>query len=60
MAAAVTSLVGAVLLFIRPVELRVAQLLGANARPPTAEESARIERAARAGPASARASGASG
>ncbi len=43
--AAVTSLVGAVLLFIRPVELWVARRLGANARPPMAEESARIERA---------------
>ena len=43
-AAAITSLVGAVLLFVRPIELRVARLLGTNARPPTAEESARIAR----------------
>ena len=44
-AAAITSVVGAVLLFVRPVELAIARILGARGRPPTAEEAGRIERA---------------
>jgi len=42
--AAITSLIGAVLLFVRPIELRVARLLGTNARPPSEDESARLDR----------------
>ena len=42
--AAITSLVGAVLLFVRPIELKVAGLLGTNARAPAVEESARLDR----------------
>jgi Zn-dependent protease with chaperone function len=40
--AAITAVAGAVLLFIRPVELVVARLLAGQSRPPTAEESERL------------------
>ena len=42
--AAVTAVAGAVLLFIRPVEVAVGRLLAGQARPPTAEESERLTR----------------
>jgi len=42
MAAAVTSLLGAVLLAIRPVELQVAKIIAGPSQPPSPEESARL------------------
>ena len=42
--AAVSAVAGAVLLFIRPVELAVGRLLAGEARPPTTEESERLTR----------------
>jgi Zn-dependent protease with chaperone function len=42
--AAVTSLLGAVLLFVRPVELAVGRLVAGQSRQPTAEESERLMR----------------
>ena len=41
---AISSVAGAVLLFIRPVEVAVGRLLAGEARPPTTEESERLTR----------------
>src|SRR4051794_38707505 len=41
--AAVTSLLGAVLLAIRPIELRVADVMAGGSEPPTPEERARLD-----------------
>ena len=43
-AAAVVALLGAVLLFLRPFELRVAPLFAGDSRPPAPEEAERLER----------------